>query len=161
MAIVSQSPLVGRSCNIHAPSKAAQTGAVYCSRIAFAAVVILLAMAKSIVQTAYTTAAPSWSGDHVNRTERQHTTSRNVPAIRPRPAAAARPGHSTNLKSTPARLQQSEAPTNRPTERVWAGSRMERSRMAERAAERNQNLGRPATRRFVRAAGKSVACRAK
>jgi hypothetical protein len=50
--MVSQSARVARSPSSQAPNKAIQTGAVYWSKIALAAVVSLLAMAKRTVQPA-------------------------------------------------------------------------------------------------------------
>ncbi len=50
--MASQSARVARSLSSHAPNRAIQTGAVYWSRMALAAVVILLAMANRTVQPA-------------------------------------------------------------------------------------------------------------
>src|SRR4030065_1904445 len=49
----------------HAPKSAAWIGAVYCSRMTLAAVVILLATTNDRTVHAYATAPPTWSKDHV------------------------------------------------------------------------------------------------
>ena len=114
--IVHQSAREARSPSSQVPKSATQTGAVYCSSIALAAVVSLLAAAKRMVQPAKATAAPSCRGDHVKRKVRQHTLSKNRAAIPPRPPATARLGQSTDLRRTPPRLQQRAANSKRPTD---------------------------------------------
>ena len=120
--IVSQSAREARSPSSQVPKSATQTGAVYCRRIALAAVVSLLAAAKSTVQPAKATAAPSCRGDQVKRKVRRQTTSKNMAAMPPRPPATARLGQATDLSSTPPRLQQRAANNKRPTDFRWTGS---------------------------------------
>lgn len=88
------------------PRIAAYRGAVYWSRMAFAAVVSLLAATKHTMQPAYVTAPATCAKDHVNR-GRRITARMRRPPIRLRVPAMANGFQSTILMRRPPVLQRS------------------------------------------------------
>jgi len=92
-----------RSLRIQAPMTAVNTGPIYCSRMALAALVVLLAETKSSMVAAWARAAPTWGSDQWNlgRRSQARTTSEE---IRLRAPAMAKGFQSMTLMNKPALL---------------------------------------------------------
>ena len=119
--IVNQSCSVTRSLRIQADSKATCTGAVYCSRIALAAVVNLLATTNSDTVSAYATAHNNWVADQVILRSLRNATPMTRAEIRLRTPEIAIPFQSTHLMNRPPVLQSKAANKRNTMARLWSG----------------------------------------
>src|SRR4030095_13574624 len=93
-------------------------GAVYCRKMALAAVVRSLATMKRVTVAAYAVAIPSWRRDQV-KTGRFNHAQRTIAASPLRAPAFASEGQSTLFTSTPPRLQSTEQTMSRSTAERW------------------------------------------